>query len=47
MELLNQIKEQARKLNRKIVLPEGEETRTLKATDIILKEGTLDWLMTK
>ncbi|GET25379.1 phosphate acetyltransferase [Prolixibacter sp. NT017] len=39
MELLNQIKEQARKLNRTIVLPEGEEIRTLKATDIILKEG--------
>lgn len=39
MELLNQIKENAKKANKKIVLPEGEEERTLKAADIILNEG--------
>ncbi|MDC1105918.1 phosphate acetyltransferase [Prolixibacteraceae bacterium] len=39
MELLNQIKENAKKANKKIVLPEGAEERTLKATEILLKEG--------
>jgi phosphate acetyltransferase len=39
MELINQIKENAKKANKKIVLPEGEEERTLKAADIILNEG--------
>ena len=39
MELINQIKENAKKVNKKIVLPEGEEERTLKAADIILNEG--------
>ncbi len=38
MELLNQILENARKFNKRIVLPEGLEPRTLKATGIILKE---------
>ncbi len=39
MKLLDQIKENASKLNKRIVLPEGEEPRTLKATEIILKEN--------
>ena len=39
MELLNAIKEQARRINRCVVLPEGVEQRTLKAADIILSEG--------
>ncbi|MEG1555113.1 MAG: phosphate acetyltransferase [Bacteroidales bacterium] len=39
MDLINQIKEKARKANKKIVLPEGEEERTLKAADIVIKEG--------
>lgn len=39
MELINQIKQKAAKLNMRIVLPEGSEDRTLKATEIILKEG--------
>ncbi len=39
MELLDQIREKARKAHKRIVLPEGEEDRTLKAADIILKEG--------
>lgn len=38
MELINQIKEKAAQLNKKIVLPEGSEPRTLKATEIILNE---------
>jgi len=36
--LLSSIKENARKHNKRIVLPEGEEERTLKAAEIILKE---------
>lgn len=39
MDLLASIKEKARKENKIIVLPEGTEERTLKAADIILKEG--------
>jgi phosphate acetyltransferase len=39
MDLLNQIKEKAKKNLQRIVLPEGYEERTLKAADIILSEG--------
>lgn len=38
MSLMNTIRENAQKLNKCIVLPEGTEERTLKATSIILKE---------
>lgn len=38
MELLDQIKERARKLQNRIVLAEGTELRTLKAAEIVLKE---------
>lgn len=38
MNLLNEIKLNASKLNRRIVLPEGTEPRTLKAAEIILNE---------
>lgn len=38
MKLLDQIIENARKNNKRIVLPEGSEPRTLKAAEIILKE---------
>ena len=38
MDLLGKIKANAQKLNKRIVLPEGAEPRTLKATEIILKE---------
>lgn len=38
MNLMNTIRENARKMNKKIVLPEGTEERTLKAADIILSE---------
>ena len=39
MDLLDHIKENARKQNMRIVLPEGYEERTLKAADIAIKEG--------
>lgn len=38
MDLIAKIKEKARKSNKKIVLPEGTEERTLQAADIILEE---------
>lgn len=38
MEFLDQIKDRARHLNNRIVLAEGTELRTLKATEIILNE---------
>src|SRR4030042_4522733 len=39
MELLDRIKINARKHNKRIVLPEGYEERTIKAADIALAEG--------
>lgn len=39
MELLGRIKENARKHNKRIVLPEGLEDRTLKAADILIAEN--------
>ncbi len=39
MELINQIKESAKTYNKRIVLAEGTEERTLKAADTILAEG--------
>jgi phosphate acetyltransferase len=39
MDLLTQIKEKAKLHQMRIVLPEGEEERTLKAADIITSEG--------
>ncbi|KKP38052.1 MAG: phosphate acetyltransferase, phosphate acetyltransferase, partial [Candidatus Peregrinibacteria bacterium GW2011_GWF2_33_10] len=38
MDLLLQIKQRAKKLNKNIVLPETNDDRILKAADIILKE---------
>src|ERR1035437_11012015 len=38
MELLDRIKQNARKHNMRIVLPEGYEERTIKAADIAIKE---------
>ncbi|MBR4267533.1 MAG: phosphate acetyltransferase [Bacteroidales bacterium] len=38
MTLLEQIRENAKKVNKRIVLPEGEEERTLKAAETILAE---------
>ena len=39
MELLERIKENAKKYNQRIVLPEGYEERTIKAADIAIAEG--------
>jgi len=39
MDLITKIKENAKKQNKTIVLPEGTEERTIKAANIILKEG--------
>ena len=39
MNLIDQIKENAKKVGKRIVLAEGEEDRTLKAADIIMGEG--------
>jgi phosphate acetyltransferase len=39
MELLDRIKENARKLNKRIVLPEGYEERNLKAADEAIREN--------
>jgi len=39
MELLERIKQNARKYNQRIVLPEGYEERTIRAADIAIEEG--------
>ncbi len=39
MDLLQKIKENAKSYNKRIVLPEGTEERTLQAADILLEEG--------
>jgi len=39
MDLLQKIKDNAKKHEKRIVLPEGTELRTLKAADIIIQEG--------
>lgn len=46
MDLLNQIKENAKKHNKKIVLPESMEERTLKAADIIIEENLAQVILT-
>lgn len=45
MDLLQQIKNKARVIKRKIVLPEGNYERTVKAADIVLKEGFADLIL--
>ena len=45
MNLIDQIKENARKNKQRIVLPESYEERTLKAADRILKDGTADIIL--
>lgn len=45
MSLLDLIKENAKKQLKRIVLPEGEEERTLKAADIVLKNGYADIIL--
>lgn len=45
MQLLDSIKEKARLQNKKIVLPEGQEERTLQAANIILTEGIAEIIL--
>ena len=45
MDLLQKIRDNAKKLNKTIALPEGEEERTLKAADIILGEGIANLIL--
>lgn len=45
MELLDRIKENARKHAKRIVLPEGTEERTLKAADEVLAEGLAEIIL--
>ncbi len=45
MELINQIKAKAKENRQRIVLPEGEEERTLKAAHEITKEGLADIIL--
>jgi len=45
MELLEQIRLKAKSLKKRIVLPEGTSERTVKAADIILKEGLADLIL--
>jgi phosphate acetyltransferase len=42
MELIQNIKEKAKKFKKRIVLPESHDERTLKAADIIFNEGTAE-----
>jgi len=46
MNLLDQIKDNAKKQNKKIILPESTEERTLKAADELLKEGIAQIILT-
>ena len=39
MNLIESIKQNARKNRQRIVLPEGHEERTLKAADIVIQDG--------
>ena len=39
MELLDRIKQNAKNHNKRIVLPEGYEERTIRAADIAIEEG--------
>ena len=39
MELIQEIREKAKKLNKRIVLPESHDERTLKAADIAYEEN--------
>jgi phosphate acetyltransferase len=47
MELLEKIKTNAKKFNKRIVLPEAWEERTLKAADILLEEGIAQIYLTE
>ena len=46
MDLLNRIKENAKKHSKKIILPESTEERTLKAADILIEENIAQIILT-
>lgn len=46
MDLLNRIKDNAKKQNKKIVLPESTEERTLQAADILIEENIAEIILT-
>ena len=46
MDLINRIKENAKKHSKKIILPESTEERTLKAADIIIEENIAQIILT-
>ena len=45
MDLIQQIKDSAKKLKKRIVLPESTEERTLKAADTLIKEGIAEIIL--
>lgn len=45
MDLINQIHESAKKLNKRIVLPESTEERTLKAANILIEKGIAEIIL--
>ena len=45
MDLIQQIKDSAKKLNKRIVLPESTEERTLQAADTLIKEGIAEIIL--
>lgn len=45
MELMDRLKEKAKKINKKIVLPEGEEERNIIAASKVLEEGIASLIM--
>jgi phosphate acetyltransferase len=45
MEFIEKLKEKAAQCKQRIVLPEGQEERTLQAADVILKEGFADIIL--
>ena len=45
MDLIEQIKQNARENKQRIVLPEGDEARTLKAADQLIADGIADVIL--
>ncbi|MBZ0241591.1 MAG: phosphate acetyltransferase, partial [Bacteroidales bacterium] len=45
MDLINRIRENAKGSNKRIVLPEATEERTLRAADVILEENLADLIL--
>ena len=45
MDLIEQIKQNARENRQRIVLPEGDEERTIKAADQLIADGIADVIL--